>query len=134
MIDHDVRELLARRASALDTEQPERLARLHARIRAARRRRTAAALASGALVVVTVATLGAVAIGGDSGGPDPAGPARGAESRTDPPAPAPGRWALTADGTADDSFPTDTRHALLVQQEHGGDGLPGPILAAIRLD
>lgn len=47
---------------------------------------------------------------------------------------APLRMTVSPDGTADDSFPADTRHALLVQQEHGGDGLPGPILAAIRLD
>lgn len=47
---------------------------------------------------------------------------------------APLRMTVSPDGTADDSFPADTRHALLVQQEQGGDGLPGPILAAIRLD
>lgn len=35
--------------------------------------------------------------------------------------------------TADDSFPADTRHALLVQREDHDD-MPGPILAAIRLD
>ncbi|MFD2815301.1 hypothetical protein ACFSYD_14395 [Paracoccus aerius] len=35
--------------------------------------------------------------------------------------------------TADDSFPADTRHALLVQKEDDED-MPGPILAAVRLD
>lgn len=44
------------------------------------------------------------------------------------------RVTVSPDGTADDRFPADTRHALLVQKEHGGDGMPGPILAAIRLD
>lgn len=34
---------------------------------------------------------------------------------------------------ADDSFPADTRHALLIQKERDKD-MPGPILAAIRLD
>ncbi|CAM3118118.1 thioredoxin family protein [Paracoccus nototheniae] len=34
----------------------------------------------------------------------------------------------------DDRFPTDTRHALLVQQMLTKRHLPGPILAAIRLD
>ncbi|WP_207102998.1 DUF1223 domain-containing protein [Paracoccus shandongensis] len=47
---------------------------------------------------------------------------------------APLRMTVSPDGPADDSFPTDTRHALLVQKELGGHGLPGPILAAIPLD
>lgn len=47
---------------------------------------------------------------------------------------APLRMTVSPDGTADDSFPPDTRHALLVQKELGRDALPGPILAAIRLD
>jgi len=47
---------------------------------------------------------------------------------------APLRMTISPDGTADDRFPADTRHALLVQKELGGDRLPGPILAAIRLD
>jgi hypothetical protein len=44
------------------------------------------------------------------------------------------RVTISPDGPADDRFPDDTRHALLVQREQGGDGMPGPILAAIRLD
>ncbi len=44
------------------------------------------------------------------------------------------RVTVRPDGAADDRFPADTRHALLVQREHGGEGMPGPILAAIRLD
>ena len=44
------------------------------------------------------------------------------------------RVTISPDGPADDRFPADTRHALLVQREQGGDGMPGPILAAIRLD
>lgn len=47
---------------------------------------------------------------------------------------APLRLTVSPDGTADDRFPEDTRHALLVQKELGGHELPGPILAAIRLD
>lgn len=47
---------------------------------------------------------------------------------------APLRMTVSPDGAADDSFPEDTRHAVLVQRELGGGGLPGPILAAIRLD
>lgn len=47
---------------------------------------------------------------------------------------APLRMTVRPDGTADDSFPEDTRHALLVQKELGKHHLPGPILAAIRLD
>lgn len=47
---------------------------------------------------------------------------------------APLRMTVSPDGAADDRFPPDTRHALLVQKELGGHGLPGPILAAIRLD
>ncbi|MFC3629683.1 DUF1223 domain-containing protein [Paracoccus angustae] len=47
---------------------------------------------------------------------------------------APLRMTVSPDGSASDSFPADTRHALLVQKELGGNGLPGPILAAIRLD
>ncbi|MCZ0961900.1 DUF1223 domain-containing protein [Paracoccus benzoatiresistens] len=47
---------------------------------------------------------------------------------------APLRMTVSPDGAADDRYPEDTRHALLVQKEQGGDNLPGPILAAIRLD
>lgn len=47
---------------------------------------------------------------------------------------APLRVTVSPDGPADDRFPADTRHALLVQREQGGDEMPGPILAAIRLD
>lgn len=34
----------------------------------------------------------------------------------------------------DDSFPDDTRHVILVQEDQPGADLPGPILAAIELD
>lgn len=44
------------------------------------------------------------------------------------------RMTVSADGTADDRFPEDTRHVLLVQRVLGRKALPGPILAAIRLD
>lgn len=47
---------------------------------------------------------------------------------------APLRMTVSPDGTADDRFPGDTRHALLAQRKQGGKGMPGPILAAIRLD
>ena len=43
------------------------------------------------------------------------------------------RVTVSPDGPSDDRFPADTRHALLVQQDQGED-LPGPILAAVRLD
>lgn len=41
---------------------------------------------------------------------------------------------VRAGGLTDDRFPADTRHAVLVQRELGRKGLPGPILAAVRLD
>ena len=51
---------------------------------------------------------------------------------------APLRVTVRSGGLADDRFPADTRHAVLVQQELGrtgrSGGLPGPILAAVRLD
>lgn len=47
---------------------------------------------------------------------------------------APLRMTVRPDHTADDSFPSDTRHALLVQRGLRDGTLPGPILAAIRLD
>ncbi|TBN41087.1 DUF1223 domain-containing protein [Paracoccus subflavus] len=47
---------------------------------------------------------------------------------------APLRVTVKSSGLADDSFPADTRHAVLVQRELGRRGLPGPILAAVRLD
>lgn len=34
----------------------------------------------------------------------------------------------------DGAWPPDTRHALLIQQMQGDEALPGPILAAVRLD
>lgn len=43
------------------------------------------------------------------------------------------RVTISPDGPADDRFPEDTRHALLVQRERDKD-MPGPILAAVRLD
>ncbi|SNR65167.1 DUF1223 domain-containing protein [Paracoccus sediminis] len=46
---------------------------------------------------------------------------------------APLRMKVSAAGAADDRFPPDTRHALLVQKQER-KGMPGPILAAIRLD
>ena len=112
MIDHDVRDLLARRAAALDTTQPDQLTRLHSRIRATRRRRTTTALASGALVVTTVAALGAATSMTGRTVPDPTGP--GIESTATPRRPAyrvvegtgdldPGRWALVADGSSEDT-------------------------------
>lgn len=47
---------------------------------------------------------------------------------------APLRLTVRPNGSADDRFPEDTRHALLVQKKRGRDDLPGPILAAVRLD
>ncbi|MFV0386910.1 DUF1223 domain-containing protein [Paracoccus sp. (in: a-proteobacteria)] len=47
---------------------------------------------------------------------------------------APLRLTVRSDSALDDSFPDDTRHVLLVQQEIGRHGLPGPIFAAISLD
>ena len=47
---------------------------------------------------------------------------------------APLRLTVRPDGGPDDSFPADTRHALLVQKGLGPRELPGPILAAITLD
>ncbi|WCR11756.1 DUF1223 domain-containing protein [Paracoccus stylophorae] len=44
------------------------------------------------------------------------------------------RLTIRPDGEADDSFPADARHVLLVQAERAGSDLPGRILAAIRLD
>lgn len=44
------------------------------------------------------------------------------------------RLTLDPDGIAGDRYPPDTRHAVLVQQRLDRDGLPGPILAALRLD
>lgn len=44
------------------------------------------------------------------------------------------RLTVRADLVGDASFPDDTRHALLVQQMMGKRALPGPIVAAIRLD
>lgn len=47
---------------------------------------------------------------------------------------APLRLTVNPKGAADDRFPADTRHAVLVQQELDPSRLPGPILAAVRLD
>lgn len=47
---------------------------------------------------------------------------------------APLRLTVRPDDGPDDSFPDDTRHALLVQKGLGPKELPGPILAAIMLD
>ncbi|MEQ5795312.1 DUF1223 domain-containing protein [Paracoccus sp. NFXS7] len=44
------------------------------------------------------------------------------------------RLTVRADLVGDASFPDDTRYALLVQQMMGKRALPGPIVAAIRLD
>ena len=57
----------------------------------------------------------------------------GAEVLTHWPARAPLRLTIRAGVDADDRFPDDTSHALLVQQALGA-GRPGPILAAVRLD
>ncbi|WP_170167013.1 DUF1223 domain-containing protein [Paracoccus methylarcula] len=47
---------------------------------------------------------------------------------------APLRLIVRREGLPDDSFPADTRHVILVQEELGGQDMPGPILAAIGLD
>jgi len=47
---------------------------------------------------------------------------------------APLRLTVRPDDSSDNSFPDDTRHALLVQKGLGPKELPGPILAAITLD
>lgn len=47
---------------------------------------------------------------------------------------APLRMTVRADATPADSFPTDTRHAILAQELGRGKDVTGPILAAIRLD
>lgn len=57
----------------------------------------------------------------------------GAELLTHWTARAPLRLTIRAGVDADDRFPDDTSHALLVQQALG-PGRPGPILAAVRLD
>ncbi|WP_405404774.1 DUF1223 domain-containing protein [Paracoccus sp. Ld10] len=44
------------------------------------------------------------------------------------------RLTVRADLVGDAAFPDDTRHALLVQRMMGKRALPGPIVAAIRLD
>ena len=44
------------------------------------------------------------------------------------------RLNVRAGEGADDSFPDDTRHVILVQEDQPGADLPGPILAAIELD
>ncbi len=43
------------------------------------------------------------------------------------------RVTVSPEGSSDVRFPADTRHALLVQKARGKD-MPGPILAAVRLD
>lgn len=47
---------------------------------------------------------------------------------------APLKLTVSKEGPADDSFPADTRHLLLIQKELPRGDLPGAILAAIRLD
>ena len=47
---------------------------------------------------------------------------------------APLRMTVTPDDNPEDDFPEDTRHVLLVQRGIGAEDLPGPILAAIKLD
>lgn len=47
---------------------------------------------------------------------------------------APLRMSVRADSTPADTFPQDTRHAILAQELGRGQGVTGPILAAIRLD
>lgn len=44
------------------------------------------------------------------------------------------RLTVRPEGQGGQDFPADTRHALLVQAETPGRDLPGPILAALRLD
>lgn len=44
------------------------------------------------------------------------------------------RLTVRADLVSDGAYPDDTRHAVLIQQMRGPRTLPGPILAAIRLD
>lgn len=47
---------------------------------------------------------------------------------------APLRLTIRAEGRPDDSYPSDTRHVILVQEDLSGQEMPGPILAAIGLD
>lgn len=47
---------------------------------------------------------------------------------------APLRLSVSPSEIKDAEFPDDTRHALLVQRIVGARGLPGPILAGLRLD
>lgn len=47
---------------------------------------------------------------------------------------APLRMTVRPDGQVDERFPNDTRHAVLVQKTEGAKDMPGPILAAIRLE
>ncbi|WP_246175114.1 DUF1223 domain-containing protein [Paracoccus limosus] len=47
---------------------------------------------------------------------------------------APLRMSVRADSTPAQSFPSDTRHAILAQELGRGQDVTGPILAAIRLD
>lgn len=47
---------------------------------------------------------------------------------------APLRLTVRQEGLPDDSFPADTRHVILVQEDLSGKEMPGPILAAIGLD
>lgn len=44
------------------------------------------------------------------------------------------RMTVRPDQAGGQDFPADTRHVLIVQRALRGDDLPGPILAAIRLD
>lgn len=44
------------------------------------------------------------------------------------------RMTVRPEENAGDQYPTDTRHVLIVQRDLTGDAMPGPILAAIRLD
>jgi hypothetical protein len=95
--DREVRELLSRRAEALDTTQPDQLARVHARIRTARRRRAAAVLAAGVLTTITAAAVTAVewSPGTTTGSDRRAVPAAGETE--------PRRWTLRADGASADT-------------------------------
>ena len=47
---------------------------------------------------------------------------------------APLHMSVRADSTPADTFPQDTRHAILAQELGRGQDVTGPILAAIRLD